>query len=339
MRHTVAPGSVAGPSAGFPPASGSACTVALLMMPFGPSDRPSLGISLLAQCLNDAGIAATSFYPNLDFERRVGPTIYRDFSFDLARIQIGEWLFSRFLDPVGEPEDYVAAMAHGRNGRMPASCSTTGWPKLSGCGHGWWGFPVAISSMWRALQWRNGSRLACLIRWSFSAEPIATIRWERKLSVASLSLMQWSVVLARWPFWNWCDAVWQANAASNCQAFIFVQRMARRKLCLPPQSLPNRNWTGCQCLRSMISSWRGTKIQMHRIKLWNVLPFLLRLRGDAGGARSIIVFFVRRMPIACGTGRSRRIGSMRNSHGCWNVIRVVASVPLTRFWTCGCWRA
>src|SRR3990167_7362288 len=120
MRHTVAPGSVAGPSAGFPPASGSACTVALLMMPFGPSDRPSLGISLLAQCLNDAGIAATSFYPNLDFERRVGPTIYRDFSFDLARIQIGEWLFSRFLDPVGEPEDYVAAMAHGRIGRKPA---------------------------------------------------------------------------------------------------------------------------------------------------------------------------------------------------------------------------
>jgi ribosomal peptide maturation radical SAM protein 1 len=96
------------------------CTVALLMMPFGPSDRPSLGLSLLAQCLNDAGIAATSFYPNLDFERRIGADLYRDFGYELARIQAGEWLFSRFLDPVGEPEDFIGAMARGRIGRKPA---------------------------------------------------------------------------------------------------------------------------------------------------------------------------------------------------------------------------
>lgn len=96
------------------------CSVALLMMPFGPSDRPSLGLSLLAQCLNDAGISARVLYPNLDFERRIGAELYNDFGYELARIQAGEWLFSRFLEPVGEPADYIAAMGRGRIGRKPA---------------------------------------------------------------------------------------------------------------------------------------------------------------------------------------------------------------------------
>ena len=68
-------------------ASATGCTVALLMMPFGPSDRPSLGLSLLAQCLNDARIAATVFYPNLDFDRRIGAGFYRDFGYALARLR------------------------------------------------------------------------------------------------------------------------------------------------------------------------------------------------------------------------------------------------------------
>ncbi|MES2496652.1 MAG: RiPP maturation radical SAM C-methyltransferase [Pseudomonadota bacterium] len=102
------------------PPEGTECTVALLMMPFGPSDRPSLGLSLLAQCLNDAGIPATSFYPNLDFERRIGPTLYGDLGYDLARMQAGEWLFSRLLDPIGTADDFIADMGRGRIHRKPA---------------------------------------------------------------------------------------------------------------------------------------------------------------------------------------------------------------------------
>lgn len=102
------------------PSAETECTVALLMMPFGPSDRPSLGLSLLAQCLNDAGIPATAFYPNLDFERRIGPTLYGDLGYDLARMQAGEWLFSRLLDPIGAPEDFIADMGRGRIRRKPA---------------------------------------------------------------------------------------------------------------------------------------------------------------------------------------------------------------------------
>lgn len=109
------------PSPAIPPITPDAdCTVALLMMPFGPSDRPSLGLSLLAQCLNDEGIAARCFYPNLDFERRIGAPLYRDLGYDLARIQAGEWLFSRFLDPVGTPDDFLTAMGRGRIRHKPA---------------------------------------------------------------------------------------------------------------------------------------------------------------------------------------------------------------------------
>lgn len=99
--------------------------VALLMMPFGPSDRPSLGLSLLAQCLNDAGIGAASFYPNLDFERRIGPALYGDLGYGLARIQAGEWLFSRFLDPVGTADDFIAAMGSPRLRRKAAFARLT----------------------------------------------------------------------------------------------------------------------------------------------------------------------------------------------------------------------
>ncbi|HZW26308.1 MAG TPA: hypothetical protein VFF26_12560 [Gallionella sp.] len=42
--------------------SGSGCTVALLMMPFGITEGPSLGLSLLAQCLRDAGISSKVYY-------------------------------------------------------------------------------------------------------------------------------------------------------------------------------------------------------------------------------------------------------------------------------------
>lgn len=120
MHDMSSPFATAETAARSLPPQGTECTVALLMMPFGPSDRPSLGLSLLAQCLNDAGIPATTFYPNLDFERRIGPTLYGDLGYDLARMQAGEWLFSRLLDPIGTPEDFIADMGRGRIQRKPA---------------------------------------------------------------------------------------------------------------------------------------------------------------------------------------------------------------------------
>jgi hypothetical protein len=78
------------------------CTVALLMMPFGPIDRPSLGLSLLAQCLNDAGLSAKVLYPNLDLEQRLGESFYKDMSSSSFNSTLaGEWLFSQVLKPVG----------------------------------------------------------------------------------------------------------------------------------------------------------------------------------------------------------------------------------------------
>src|ERR1700693_1885047 len=75
---------------------GPSCTVALVMMPFGPTDRPSLGLSLLAQCLNDAGLSAKVLYPNLDFQQRIGEGLYLDMSSSPFNSTLaGEWLFSQ----------------------------------------------------------------------------------------------------------------------------------------------------------------------------------------------------------------------------------------------------
>jgi ribosomal peptide maturation radical SAM protein 1 len=83
------------------------CDAVLVMMPFGPTDRPSLGLSLLARCLGDAGFSAAALYPNLDFERRIGPALYEDFSLNFSRSLAAEWLFSQLLDPVGGVEDFT----------------------------------------------------------------------------------------------------------------------------------------------------------------------------------------------------------------------------------------
>ena len=86
-------------------------SVALVMMPFGPTDRPSLGLSLLQQNLAAADIPARVFYPNLDFERRVGSRAYFEISIRLASAVAAEWLFSRVLAPVGGIDDYAASVS------------------------------------------------------------------------------------------------------------------------------------------------------------------------------------------------------------------------------------
>jgi ribosomal peptide maturation radical SAM protein 1 len=83
-----------------------------MMMPFGPMDRPSLGLSLLAQCLNDAGLPAKVLYPNLDLEQRLGESFYKDMSSSSFNGTLaGEWLFSRVLEPIGSADDFVQSLA------------------------------------------------------------------------------------------------------------------------------------------------------------------------------------------------------------------------------------
>lgn len=86
------------------------CDAALLMMPFGPADRPALGLSLLAQVLNDTGVRARVFYPNLDFQQRIGSDAYQAFCLDFVRYSAGEWLFSQVLAPVGTPNDFIESL-------------------------------------------------------------------------------------------------------------------------------------------------------------------------------------------------------------------------------------
>lgn len=86
--------------------------VALVSMPFGLPDVPSMGLSLLKPTISD--MAETKvFYFSLSFAKHIGYQIYKDISegepsrFDL----LGEWLFAENLYPEGtgsgNPQDYV----------------------------------------------------------------------------------------------------------------------------------------------------------------------------------------------------------------------------------------
>jgi ribosomal peptide maturation radical SAM protein 1 len=90
-----------------------ACTVALVMMPFGPVDRPSLGLSLLSRCLDQSGFRTKVLYPALEFAGRIGSDRYDDFALRFSRGLIGEWLFSQVLSPIGDPGDLVESLLRG----------------------------------------------------------------------------------------------------------------------------------------------------------------------------------------------------------------------------------
>lgn len=85
--------------------------VALLMMPLGPIDRPSLGLSLLAQCLKEAEIFAKVFYPNLDFARRIGKNDYEALALQYSRSLIGDWIFSQVLSPIGSTDEFIQSLS------------------------------------------------------------------------------------------------------------------------------------------------------------------------------------------------------------------------------------
>lgn len=82
--------------------------VFLVNMPFSPTELPSTGLSLLAQCLRDAGIRARVDYPNLRLEQAIGEASYARLSRGwFSHILVGEWVFSRLLAPVGSAEEFA----------------------------------------------------------------------------------------------------------------------------------------------------------------------------------------------------------------------------------------
>jgi ribosomal peptide maturation radical SAM protein 1 len=85
-----------------------ATEVVLVMMPFGPVKMPSLGLSMLAQVLRDAGVSVRVEYPIVDFMRSLGERGFDLINNAFGKLSLGEWLFSRLVDPVGSTEDFLA---------------------------------------------------------------------------------------------------------------------------------------------------------------------------------------------------------------------------------------
>lgn len=87
--------------------------VLLVNMPLSPADRPSLGLTLLAEVLKREGIGARVLYPNLDFRDAIGGPLYDSLSLNrLANTSLaGEWIFSRLVCPSGDAESYIRHLA------------------------------------------------------------------------------------------------------------------------------------------------------------------------------------------------------------------------------------
>lgn len=70
-------------------------SVLFLQLPFAALERPSLGLSLLARSLTQAGLGVRVAYPNLDFAARVGVARYRLVELTRNDDLLGEWVFKR----------------------------------------------------------------------------------------------------------------------------------------------------------------------------------------------------------------------------------------------------
>lgn len=86
----------------------AATDVVLVMMPFGPHRMPSLGLSMLAQVLRDADISVRVDYPLVGFVEAMGERDIDLIVFAFGKLSLGEWLFSRLVEPVGSVEDFLA---------------------------------------------------------------------------------------------------------------------------------------------------------------------------------------------------------------------------------------
>ncbi len=84
-RTTAAdPGALLGP-----------CQAVLIVPPFGPLDRPSLGVHLLQACAREAGFSVGVVYANLWFARWIGERAYQSIGQMPVTWLIGERLFCR----------------------------------------------------------------------------------------------------------------------------------------------------------------------------------------------------------------------------------------------------
>jgi ribosomal peptide maturation radical SAM protein 1 len=83
--------------------------VLLINMPFGPINKPSIGLSLLQAELKMIGVSATILNFTLLFGKKIGKEIYDEIAVDRYSMteQIGEWIFSEGLSPAQNTMGYL----------------------------------------------------------------------------------------------------------------------------------------------------------------------------------------------------------------------------------------
>jgi ribosomal peptide maturation radical SAM protein 1 len=84
----------------------------LFNMPFSPIEGPSIGLTLLAECLKREKLSARVVYPNVWFDGAIGRSAYDELclSWYANTALAGDWIFSRLLEPVGSVEDFVVSL-------------------------------------------------------------------------------------------------------------------------------------------------------------------------------------------------------------------------------------
>lgn len=85
--------------------------VALINMPFGAVERPSIQCGLLKASLERSGYPTDVYYLNLELSAFLGPKVYAPLSDLRANLLIGEWLFSyAAFGPMAEGSDDYRAL-------------------------------------------------------------------------------------------------------------------------------------------------------------------------------------------------------------------------------------
>jgi len=86
--------------------------IALVNMPFGMANRPSIQCGLLKASVRRAGHEAEIFYLNLEFAAEIGADLYRHVSLSRTDHLLGEWLFSgSVFEDLPEDAEFIRACA------------------------------------------------------------------------------------------------------------------------------------------------------------------------------------------------------------------------------------
>lgn len=93
----------------------SAVDVLLITMPFGPLNKPSIGLSLLQAGLHQMSVSSKTLYFTLLFGKRIGIDIYEQLAVGSYAFtgQAGEWVFSPALFPEQDPTLYLENVLFG----------------------------------------------------------------------------------------------------------------------------------------------------------------------------------------------------------------------------------